>query len=212
MLTRIATSDSAQNSLEHIVVSLTTRGKVAAQLSASGVPVYALGLHSVIYAPIAAIRLALIIQRTRPHLIQCWMYHADLFGGLVARLVTKCPVLWGVRQTLLVNGDSRSTYFIRWLCARLSHVIPTKVLCVAEAAKESHISLGYAREKMVTLPNGVDTHVLRRDRVAGLACRAGWGLKPDAVVIGSVASYKPGKDHRTLLLALFPTSADRQVR
>ena len=38
-------------------------------------------------------KLLFIIKKINPDIIQCWMYHGDLFGGLAARLLRKKNLL-----------------------------------------------------------------------------------------------------------------------
>ena len=38
-----------------------------------------------------------IIKKIKPDVVQSWMYHADLFGGVCAKLCGVKKIIWGVR-------------------------------------------------------------------------------------------------------------------
>jgi len=84
------------------------------------------------------------------------MYHADLLGGLAARLAGSCAVVWGIRSTAIPQGPLSFTYWLVRLCAICSHLVPHRIICCAKSAKEAHIKLGYAAHKMAVIPNGYD--------------------------------------------------------
>ena len=68
------------------VISLTTSGPIGDRLEALGIPVQALGMRPGMPDPGAVVRLAGWLRSSPPALVQTWMYHADLVGGLAARL------------------------------------------------------------------------------------------------------------------------------
>ncbi|HAK61903.1 MAG TPA: group 1 glycosyl transferase, partial [Alphaproteobacteria bacterium] len=67
-----------------------------------------IGLENHFPRSLMPLRLARHIRRIAPDLIQTWLYHADLIGGVAARLARPfgppIPVAWGVRQSV-VNQD-----------------------------------------------------------------------------------------------------------
>ena len=67
------------------VVSLTDLGPVGERLSTSGTSVEALRMGSGLSGLAGMINLRRTIQQRNPHIVQTWMYHADLLGGLAAR-------------------------------------------------------------------------------------------------------------------------------
>src|SRR5215211_5897530 len=67
------------------VVSLTEAGPVASMIEDAGVPVHALGMRGGRPDPRAVARLGRLVRGRRPDVMQTWMYHADLLGGLAAR-------------------------------------------------------------------------------------------------------------------------------
>jgi hypothetical protein len=90
------------------VVSMSGVGEVGQMLRADGVEVIALGLRGVWDLPRIFLALFRLLRARRPDVVQTWMVHADLIGGLAARLAGIRAVIWGVRTTDF-SGTSRGT-------------------------------------------------------------------------------------------------------
>ena len=70
-----------------LVVSLAdTRGGLADDYRATGVPLEVLDLRGIGSAPTSLALLVRIVRRFRPAVISTWLYHSDLFGGMAARI------------------------------------------------------------------------------------------------------------------------------
>ena len=92
------------------VISLTDIGPLDKKIRALGVPVRVLGMRPGVPNPLGLKRLARWLRQDRPHLIQTWMYHADLIGGIAAKLAGGIPVAWNIRHSNLdTKGNKRSS-------------------------------------------------------------------------------------------------------
>lgn len=182
---------------------LSPPGPLAERIEALGIPVEALGISRGVPNPIAVWRLAAMLRDMRPDLVQTWMYHADLVGGLAAKLASiRLPVLWNIRQsTFDPNHSRRRTIGVARICATLSGRLPYKIICCSDAARRVHVAMGYDESKMQVIPNGFDPVAFRPDPEARIALRAELGLPTDATLIGVVARFDPQKDHRTFVAA-----------
>jgi len=187
----------------HHVVSLMGGSKYGPLLEERGVSVTCIGMKRGQVSLSGLWRLWRLIRQTRPDVIQTWMYHADLVGGVVARLAGQRNIVWGIHHTTLVPGESaRSTILVSRLCGCLSRLVPRRIVCCAEKSREVHAVLGYDRARMAVIPNGYDLSVFRPDAQAGQLVRRELSLGPAEPVIGFVARFDPLKDHETLLRAL----------
>lgn len=187
---------------EHIVVSMMDPGKYGPLLAESGVTVLSLGLARDRLTPAPVLRLRHLIGRHGPDVVQTWMYHADLLGGVASRLAGARTV-WGIHHSDLVPGKSkRITILVARLCAVFSHFIPTRIICCSERAAEVHQELGYAAGKISVVPNGYDVRQFSPDPSARTRVRAEWHTDGKLPVIGMVARYNPQKDHASLIRAL----------
>lgn len=200
VLFRLCTHDSGG---EHRVISLTDAGKYGPLLEARGIPVTCLHMRRGRATPANLWRLWRAIRAARPDVVQTWMYHADLLGGVAARLAGIRNVVWGIRNSTLVPGESTpGTLFVARACAALSRFIPRRIVCCAEKARAVHAALGYDARRMEVIANGYDLSVFRPDGAAGAAVRTELGLGTEQAVIGFVARFDPQKDHSNLLRAL----------
>ena len=184
------------------VVSMTTRGLVGERIAQLGVPVHALGMRRGLPTPWHLLPLVRLLRRARPDVIQTWMYHADLFGGVAGRLAGRIPVVWGIHHTRLERESTPAgTLWTARVNARLSHRLPARIVCCSEATRRVHVQMGYAADKMLVIPNGIDLDRFRPDPEARASVRVELGLGPDALLIGMAARFHPLKDHRNFVLA-----------
>ena len=201
VLLRLATYPEA--AVEHTVVSLTDEGIYGERLRAAGVAVHALGMKRGRVSLGGFLALRALIARTRPDAVQTWMYHADLIGGLAARLAGVRAIAWGIRNSgEHLERSSRSARLVLRACALLSGWVPRAIVCAAQKAAERHADKGYRRDRLVVVSNGYDLSRYTPDEAARARVRAQWGLADDAPVIGCVARWDPLKDHANLLRAI----------
>jgi len=179
----------------HRVISLTTPGALAPRLEEMGVRVEALGMRTLLDAPRTGLRLRRILRRERPDVLQCWMYYADLLGGLAGRSLGMRRILWGIRNSHFESGGTRLKRAVRKTCALCSHVLPERIVCVADSARAVHAAAGYDASRMQVIHNGYDPAELvfsqkDRDRL-----RRQLGLGADDIAVCSLGRYSAAKDH-----------------
>ncbi len=184
------------------VVSLADIGAVGERLIADGFRVRALGMRRGSPNPMALWRLAGWLRQGRPDLVQTWLYHGDLVGGLAARLAG-IPVLWNLRQTDLDPAHTGAgTLWTMRACARLSHRIPRRIVSCSEATARIHVALGYDRDRLLVIPNGVDLERFHPAAEARQEVRAALGLDANVPLVGLFARFHPQKDHASFLAAI----------
>lgn len=201
VLFRLATYPGAD--VEHVIVSLTDEGIYGERLRAAGVAVHALGMKRGRVSLGGFMALRSLIAATRPDAVQTWMYHADLIGGLAARLAGVRAIAWGIRNSgEHLERSSRSARLVLRACALLSGRIPKTIVCAAQKSAQRHADKGYDRERMVVIANGYDLSRYAPNDEARQRVRAQWGLPQDVPAIGCVARWDPLKDHANLLRAI----------
>lgn len=184
------------------VIALTGDGPIGDRLRALNIPVRCLGMTPGFPNPVALMRLTRILRKDKPDVLQTWLYHSDLLGGLAANLAGGIPVLWGIRQTdVSFEGNSAMTWLTARLCARMSRSLPDKIICCSEASRRSHEAIGYAKDKMIVIPNGSDLDAYHPDPRAGISVRQELNIPHDALIIGLVGRFHPQKDHRNFARA-----------
>ena len=201
MLRRLLESYRGDSEFQHSVVSLTGVGDLGEALVAGGTEVHIMGMRGALNAPITMIRLARLIRRTAPDIVQTWMYHADLIGGLAARAAGKRRLIWGIRGTDTSKGTSKHTRILRRVCALLSRYIPAVIVCAAEAARTSHGAIGYDKSKMIVVPNGFESVADQTGLESRFAFRSALGWSDEMTVLGWVGRYNFDKDPENFIEA-----------
>jgi len=195
-------SSSRDREFDHEVISLTGDGPIGERLRSIGVSVYLLQLSADLSLPFQLFKLSRLLGDRRPDLVQTWMYHADLFGGVASKLSRSVPIVWNVRASRLdAAGVGKRTMLVIRACSRLSRLIPSKIVCCSNASREVHVELGYDATKMITIPNGFDLSQFKPDQGARRSVRAELGVRDDALLIGLVARFDPLKGHRLFVEA-----------
>jgi glycosyltransferase involved in cell wall biosynthesis len=186
---------------EPSVISLSTLGPLAPRIAALGVPVSALNMRRGRVQPRPLGRLARGLATRRPHVVHTWMYHADLLGGALARATGEAKVIWGVRGSLDPKLSKRSSRLTARACAAGARWLPDRVVSCSERLAETHIALGYDRERMLVIPNGFDLSWFRPDTQLRAQGRRWVGAGEDEQLVGILGRYDPQKDHRTFIRA-----------
>ncbi|MBI87377.1 MAG: hypothetical protein CMG63_04770 [Candidatus Marinimicrobia bacterium] len=139
------------------------------------------------------------IRAISPDIIQTWLYHSDLFGVLLCKLIKK-PLVWSVRNNKLYNNtDHVLTIAIRKLLSFLSMKYPTYILYNSIEAKVEHEKKGYDKRKGLIVSN-----ILLMPKVM---CKQNsfQGLKKEdfknKTIFGMVARAHKIKGHHDLLLS-----------
>jgi glycosyltransferase involved in cell wall biosynthesis len=201
MLKRLVESYRDSDCFSHEIISLTDVGTVGAELRAAGIKIHSIGMVSFWSAPAAIFKLVQLIRRIKPTIIQNWMYHADLLGGLAARLAGNRNVIWGIRTTNAKAGGTPATAVIMRICARLSRWIPQKIVCAAEASRRAHEEAGYDKSRMIVISNGFDLSRLVATGDQRAELRGICNLQPDDLVVGMLGRFNPAKDQRNFVHA-----------
>lgn len=200
VLYRLCQADAAAI---HQVVSLMGPGKYGPLLEKGGVRVHCLNMPRGKVSAKGLLQLWRLLRAERPDIVQTWMYHADLIGGTLARMAGVRRVFWGVRHSTLEVGKSRrATMLVSRINAWLSSAVPTGIVCCAEKAREVHLALGFAAERLLVIPNGYDLSRFRPDSLARVRLRSELGLGDQTPLLGMVGRFDPQKDHENLFRAL----------
>jgi len=184
------------------VFSLTRGGPLAAQLRASAIPVFELDLNGIASLPSGVWALRRALRAFAPDLVQTWLCHADLIGGLLARLSLRVPVIWGVHQAEIdLRTTPATTRAVLRACAWLADKVPARVVSCSQAGRRARIATGFPAALFEVITNGVDLELFRPDPLAGARLRAALGIAPTTRLVGMPARWHVDKDHAVLCAA-----------
>lgn len=187
----------------HTVLSLTDGGKYGPLLQTDGIALHCLNMPRGRLTWAGVVRLYRLIRDLRPDVVQTWMYHADFIGGLIAKIAGVRRVYWGVRNSLMTVKESGWViFFLARINAFLSRWIPVGVICCADRAKDMHQNIGYAANKLITIPNGYNLDSFKPDSKIGSQLRVALAIDESIPLLGCVSRYSPQKNHESLLKAL----------
>lgn len=207
-LTALVLANSRQGK-KQIVVALLSGGRNYEKLVAAGVNVISLnlsrGVSNPIYLAKALCRLASLIRRERPSVIQSWMYHADLIA-IIALILSgqksRTRLFWGLRcSDMDINGVHKNLRWIIRVCARLSRWVDG-VVSNSEAGIKVHQGLGYCPPRFVLIDNGYALESLDSKAEVRLAVRRELGIDEAVVLVVAVARVDAMKDYANLLSAV----------
>ena len=199
VLYRLVTHDKNN---EHIVISLMDEGKYGPLLMNKDISVHCLNMSQGQPSIKSIFKLYKLVKTVEPDVVQTWMYHADLIGGVVAKSLGIKKIFWNIRQS---NFDSRhtksSTIKIAKICAKLSAFIPSKVISCSNIAVDIHINLGYSSNKIITIGNGYNLADFKENKNELETLKESLNLRGHPI-LGMVGRFDPQKNHEGLLQAL----------
>lgn len=195
---------STVENYNHKVISLTTNGKYGSLLQKNGIEVIELGLNKNFFQNIKRIIfLYQIIKNSSPNIIQTWMYHADLIGGILGRIAGIKNIYWNIRHTNLDKKKSKlTTRLISKICSILSYYLPKKIICCAVSSQKIHEKIGYDKSKFFIIPNGYDLNIYK-SFVANTKLIEKYNINKNIPILGMVGRYDSQKNHTGLLRSLY---------
>lgn len=201
MLKRLVLYSQQKGKFSHEVISLTDLGVIGKDLTESGIRVYTLNMRSALSIFSIYFSLKKLLKKIKPDVVQTWMYHSDLIGGLAAKNVGVNNIIWGIRNTSLDSNSGIIKKAIRKACALLSDQIPQTIICVASKAKTLHGNIGYCEEKMLVIPNGFNINRFNVDNELRYRYRDKLKIQHDKLVIGNIGRFTPAKNQVNFIKA-----------
>jgi glycosyltransferase involved in cell wall biosynthesis len=200
VLYRLVKSDSVNN---HFVVSLTDLGFYGKKLEREGIIVKSLNIRALTFFFDFA-RLVCFLKKNKPNVVQTWLYHSDLIGGLAAYFAGVKNVFWGIRNSIdYPEFFSKPSYLSAYLCSYLSYFIPTKIISCSQAGVNSHSSFGYRQDLMIVIPNGFDHESFCRSSCSRNELRPKYCEDQNTFLMGVAARWDRVKNHSLLFQVIY---------
>lgn len=169
-------------------------GRKAQEIEALGVPV----LHEpkrLKADPGLVLRLAALMRRERFDIVQTYLWTANTWARLAARLAG-VPCVVASERNVDIWEETYKRMIGRFLARSTDRIIAN-----SEAVRQYLLRRGgLPADKVVTIYNGVDFERFRKP-CDPAARRRELGVADDVVLAGCVARIEPAKDHATLLEA-----------
>ena len=200
VLYRLVTAGQTQT--KHIVVSMSDAGVFGERLQQANIAVHCLHMKGMRLVT-GWWSLRRLLKALQPDVVQTWMYHADLLGGLAARSVGIKTIAWGIRNSgENLHHSSLKARAVASLSAKVSGWLPQQIVACAENAARRHKQWGYKAEKMRVIPNGYDLTKWQPHPQQAAVLRQQLNIAPETPLLLTVGRWNPLKDHPNLLSAL----------
>lgn len=146
-------------------------------------------------------RLVREIRHLRPHLLHGYLSSANLLCVALKPFLAETRIVWGVRSsTLACDHEDWLARLMFWLqrpVARFADLI----IANSYSGREYCIACGLPPDKIIVIPNGVDTETFYPDADGRKRVRGDWSINEEEKLIGLVGRLDPLKDHPTFLRA-----------
>jgi glycosyltransferase involved in cell wall biosynthesis len=149
--------------------------------------------------PIVVVRLALLIRKLAPDIIQSWLYYGDLIATLALYLSGRrrqTRLYWGIRASDISRRFNWRSRLIVALCVRLSS-LPDAAIANSHAGARDHRRIGYRTPAFAVIPNGIDTGKFKPDDAKRAPMRSELGIGENAIFVIHVGRVSEMKDHAT---------------
>tara|TARA_B110000008_G_C16973848_1_gene565033 strand:- start:3052 stop:4179 length:1128 start_codon:yes stop_codon:yes gene_type:complete len=182
---------------KHEVLSLTTGGEMHSVFSNSNIEVVTIDFKNSFVS--SMISLVKVIKSKNPDIVQTWLYHSNLIGGIAARLSGIKNIIWGLRGTAIPQSIISIHNIIINLGALFSYFIPSYIVCNAQTVKNYHVRKKYCSKKIEIIENGF---ILHKDEPQKESMLAEIKANKESLLIGTVGRYDKLKDYPNMISAL----------
>lgn len=146
-------------------------------------------------------RLYLTIREIKPTVLHSYMAESNLLSAVLKPFLPGVRVVWGLR-------DSKPDAALYGMAARMSFQmgrmlsnIPDLIIANSRSGREFYGSIGFPKDKLTVVPNGIDIGRFSMDRKAGQELRKEWDVSPGQTLFGLIGRMNPMKDHATFFKA-----------
>ncbi len=182
----------------HEVISLMDKGIYGDKIEELGIKVHCLNLNRKNIVS-SLLRARQVVDEF--DIVDTWLYHADLFGFIVAKIMSQKKLVWNIRHSNLdKNANKSRTLRIVRLNACLSRHVDV-ITFNSHRAEENHLQIGYRGKRTSVIPNGFELDRFRFSPSERNSIRNELGLTEEKVII-TVGRWDIQKDYYTLMAAL----------
>ncbi|NDJ17881.1 glycosyltransferase [Myxacorys almedinensis] len=191
----------AQRGLEVTVFYFYADGPLAKDLQESQIPAICLEKQGRWHLFSFFWRLIRNLRSIRPDVLHAYLGESNLMALFLKPLFPTTQIVWGIRES---NTDPDLYGWVGRLLSQLECRLSRfadLIIVNSQAGQTYHVTQGYAADKMVVIPNGIDIDRFQPNPSLGTAFREKWNIPQDTILIGLVGRLAPMKDHPTFLQA-----------
>lgn len=155
-------------------------------------------------------RLLRQLRRINPDVLHGYLGVPNLLTIFFKPFLPSTKMIWGVRAS---NVDWSRYDWLSYLSFQLECLFSRFADCIivnSNAGQIYHQNHGFPQQKMIVIPNGINTEYFKPDPEARLSIRAEWKISEESILIGLVGRFDPMKDHPNFLSAAALLCKQRQ--
>lgn len=154
-------------------------------------------------------RLVSLLRKERPTVLHSYLCVSNILAAALKPLLSNTRIVWGVRASNMdlsrYDWLSRVAYALERRLARFAD----RIIANSYAGKRHAVANDFPEDRIIVIPNGIDTDYFRPDAEGRRRVRTAWGLVEDEILVGFVARLDPMKDHPTFLEAASSIARER---
>ncbi len=186
----------------HFVVSLKGYGVYGKYLKEREVIVYNLNLNNPLKFIYVVYKIIKIISSLKPDVLHTWMYHSNLLGGIIGKILGCKKIIWSIHGSFHDSSTKFLTNLIIRFSSFFSYFIPDNIIYVSNFSKDRHNKLRYSEKKAIVINNGFSHGELFTPLNMRNKYLVDFKLPDNIKIIGVVSRYHPVKGYNYLFSSL----------
>ncbi len=151
-----------------------------------------------------------LIREEKPDVLHSHLVIANILTVLLKPLFPRIRMVWTVLSAKPNFDRYDRVWRLSFRTERLLSRFADLIIANSYRGRDHAIGHGFPKDKMIVIPNGIDTRLFYPDPEARRRIRAEWGVAEDEKLIGLVGRLAPIKDHQTFLEAAVLLAQARQ--
>ena len=190
---------SDRNKFYHEVISLMDEGVIGEKIRDEGIKIHSLSISrtNIIKSILEARRICKDFD-----IVNTWLYHADIFGFFIAKILLRKKLIWNIRHSNLDKDANKSRTL---MIVKTNALLSKKLDCItfnSNRALENHINIGYRNKKTIVIPNGFELDKFSFNEKNRKILRSALNIDKENKVLITVGRWDIQKDYDTLFKAL----------